>query len=166
MNRLLIATLLAAVTASPAFAQKLGQTIDVGGWKIEMGANKDGSTGCTASFTYDDKSIIAFSVDNDDVHMFIVSEPTAKMVAGSQTKISYKIDKGKPFTGTGIAASPTLLAVPMEAADLDPIYTAFQKGDSLFISLGDIDFEEPLEGSSNAISALGDCQKTLPARKK
>ncbi len=166
MRPLMILALLATATASPAFAQKLGETIDVGSWKVAMSANKDGSTGCTASITYDDKSAIAFGVDNDDTHMFIVSEPTAKMAAGSQTNLSYKIDTGKPFTGVGVAASATLLAVPIQEADLDAVYAAFQKGDSLFISLGDQDFEEPLEGSSNAISALADCQAKLPPRKK
>lgn len=164
--RPLILAALVATLATPALAQKVGQTIDVGGWKIGSDVNKDGSTGCTATFVYDDKSVIAFSLDNDDVHMFIVSEPTAKMTAGSQTKLTYRIDKGKNFAGVGIAASATLLAVPMTEEDLGPVYDAFQRGNSLFIKLGDQEFEEPLDGSSDAITALAACQDGLPARKK
>jgi hypothetical protein len=166
MRHFICAAVLASLVSTSALAQKVGQTIDVGGWKISSELNKDGSTGCAATFVYEDKSIIAFTLDNDHVHMFIVSEPTAKMKEGSQTSLRYRIDNGKSFSGVGIAASSTLLAVPMADADLDKIYDAFMRGNTLYISLGDLDFEEPLEGSSNAISALSDCQAKLPVRKK
>lgn len=166
MRQFVYATLLATFAGSPALAQKVGQVIDVGGWKIASDVNKDGSTGCTATFVYDDKSAISFALDNDETHMFVVLEPTAKMKVGAQTKLSYRIDDGKSFNGVGIAASGTLLAVPIAHDELDSIYTAFQKGNNLYIKLGDEEFEEPLEGSSNAINALGACQESLPARKK
>jgi hypothetical protein len=166
MRHLIRAIIFASLCSTPALAQKVGQTIDVGGWKITSQANKDGSTGCAATYVYDDKSIISFSLDNDNVHMFIVSEPTAKMKEGSQTSLRYRIDNGRSFSGVGIAASSTLLAVPMADADMDRIYDEFMRGNTLFISLGNDDFEEPLEGSSNAITALSGCQERLPARKK
>ena len=166
MRSFAIACLAAVIGSTPALAQKVGQTLDVGGWKLASDLNKDGSTGCSATFVYPDKSIIAFTLDNDDVHMFIVSEPSAKMTAGSQARLSYRIDNGRSFNGVGIAASATMLAVPIAEADLDPIYGAFQRGNSLFIRLGDQEFEEPLDGSSNAISALSTCQDGLPSRKK
>ena len=166
MRHFIRAIILASLCSTPALAQKVGQTIDVGGWKITSQANKDGSTGCAASYVYDDKSMIAFSLDNDHVHMFIVSEPSAKMKEGSQTALRYRIDKGASFSGVGIAASSTLLAVPISDADMDKVYDAFMRGNTLYISLGDLDFEEPLEGSNNAIGALTECQEKLPARKK
>ncbi len=166
MRHLIRAAVIASLCSTPALAQKVGQTIDVGGWKISSQVYKDGSTVCAATFVYDDKSMISFSLDNDNVHMFIVSEPTAKMKEGSQTSLRYRIDNGQSFSGVGVAASSTLLAVPMADADLDKIYAAFQEGNTLFISLGNDEFQEPLEGSSNAISALSDCQEKLPARKK
>ena len=144
--------------ALPASAQKVGQTIEVGGWKISSDTNADGSTGCTATFVYDDKSVIAFALDNDNTHMFIVSEPTAKMTAGSQTQLTYRIDDGKTIGGMGIAANATTLAVPIPPDSLDDIYAAFKAGNSLFIKLGKEEFEEPLDGSSNAITALAACQ--------
>lgn len=166
MRSFIYAALIAGFAASPAMAQKVGQTIDVGGWKVSSQVNKDGSTGCSASFVYDDKSTITFALDNDPVHMFIVSEPSAKMTSGSQTTLRYRIDNGKSFTGVGIAASSTMLAVPIAAGDTDAVYDAFMRGNNLYISLGNEEFEEPLEGSSNAISALSACQDTLPPRKK
>lgn len=166
MRHFIRAALFASLISTPALAQKVGQTIDVGGWKISSQVNKDGSTGCAATFVWDDKSMISFALDNDNVHMFIVSEPTAKMQEGAQASLRYHIDDGQTFSGVGIAASSTLLAVPMVEADIDKIYVAFQRGNLLYISLGNKDFEEPLEGSSNAIEALGVCQDKLPARKK
>ena len=166
MHHLARAALLASVFAMPAMAQKVGQTIDVGGWKLESSVNKDGSTGCSATFVYDDKSAIAFALDNDGTHMFIVIEPTAKMAAGEQTQLTYRIDKGKNIVGMGIAATATTLAVPIPDGDVDSIYRAFQVGNSLFIKLGKEEFEEPLDGSSDAIDALGKCQTNLPSRKK
>jgi hypothetical protein len=150
---------------SPASAQKLGETIDVGGWKVSMSTNKDGSTGCTALYQYDDKSIIGFSADNDDTHMFLVSEPTAKMTEGKQFNMTYRIDKGKPIPGLGVAASTTMLVSPM-IGDVQAIYKAFMAGNSLFITMGNEEFEEPLDGSSDAINALGECFKNLPPRGK
>ncbi len=164
MRHLVRAVVLASLFAAPAWAQKVGQTIDVGGWKISSQTNKDGSTGCAATFVYDDKSMISFALDNDHVHMFIVSEPSAKMKEGSQTSLKYRIDKGPSFSGTGIAASSTLLAVPIADGQMDKVYDAFMRGNTLYISLGDMDFEEPLEGSSDAISALSACQDKLPKR--
>lgn len=158
---LIIAGLLAL--GSPAMAQKLGQTIDVGGWKVTMDKNKDGSTGCSAMFVYDDKSIIGFTVDNDDTHMFLVSEPAAKMKEGQQTPITYRVDRLGTFSGVGIAASPTMLVVPI-TANYDKVYSAFMAGNTLFIKLGGEEFEEPLDGSSKAISALSACQDNLPKR--
>ena len=152
--------------ALPAAAQKVGQSIDVGGWKIASDANPDGSVGCTATFVYDDKSVIAFALDNDDTHMFIVSEPTAKMAQGAQTQLTFRIDNGKAISGFGIAANPTTLAVPIPDDALDSVYAAFKAGNSLFIKLGSEEFEEPLDGSSNAITALAKCQDSLPPRKK
>lgn len=166
MRHLARAAVAVAALATPALAQKVGQTIDVGGWKLESSVNKDGSTGCSATFVYDDKSVIAFAVDNDDTHMFIVVEPTAKMVEGQQTQLTYRIDKGKNIVGMGIAANPVTLAVPIPSGDVDAIYRAFKVGNSLFIKLGKEEFEEPLDGSSDAIDALGKCQSNLPARKK
>lgn len=166
MRNLALLALAAAAFVSPALAQKVGQTIDVGGWKISMALNTDGSTGCTATYVYDDKSIIAFSVDNDETHMFIVSEPTAKMTKGQQVQLTYRIDSGFKTTGMGIAASETMLAVPIPESDIDKVYKAFQRGNSLFISLGKEEFEEPLAGSNDALGALGTCQEKLPARGK
>lgn len=151
--------------ASPVFAQKLDETIDVGGWKVSMSANKDGSTGCTAMYQYDDKSIIGFTTDNDDTNMFLVAEPTAKMTEGKQFNMTYRIDNSKPFAGLGVAASTTMLVSPM-IGDVQAIYKAFMAGNSLFVTLGGEEFEEPLEGSKAAITALNDCAHTLPPRGK
>lgn len=160
-----VSALVLGSLATPAAAQSPGKPIDVGGWTIAMINNKDGSTNCAATFTYDDKSLIGFSLDNADNHMFVVSEPTATMKEGSQVKMTYQIDKNKPFSGTGVAYSPTVLIVPMEG-DMDPIYKQFMNGNTLYISLGSKDFEEPLDGSANAISALSSCQDRLPKRAK
>ena len=165
MRRFGLAILLCS-SCLPAAAQKAGQSIDVGGWTIASDINPDGSTGCTATFVFEDKSVIAFALDNDDTHMFIVSEPTAKMTAGQQTQLTYRIDDGKAISGMGIAANPTTLAVPIPPDALDGIYAAFKAGNSLFIKLGKEEFEEPLDGSSNAITALAKCQDNLPPRKK
>ena len=166
MRSLVVLALAASAFVFPALAQKVGQTIDVGGWKISSSVNADGSTGCSATYVYDDKSVIAFALDNDDVHMFIVSEPTAKMTKGEQVTITYRIDSGFKTTGMGIAADATTLAVPIPENELAKIYKAFQRGNSLFISLGKEEFEEPLAGSNDAINALGACQDNLPARGK
>ena len=166
MYRFIVLAFAVSAFAFPALAQKLGQTIDVGGWKISMASNTDGSTGCTATYLYDDKSIIAFSLDNDDTHMFLVSEPTAKMTKGDQVRMTYRIDSGFKTSGLGIAVSETMLAVPIPDSDVDKIYKAFQRGNSLFISLGKEEFEEPLAGSNDAIGGLSACQDKLPARGK
>ena len=50
--------------------------------------------------------------------------------------------------------------------DVGGIYKAFQVGNSLYIKLGSEEFEEPLDGSSDAIDALMKCRDNLPARKK
>ena len=163
MTRLALVAAALVALALPTKAQKLGETIDVGGWKVSMEKNKDGSTRCTALFVYDDKSIIGFSVDNDDTHMFLVSEPSASMKEGQQSPITYRVDQLGTFSGVGIAASPTMLVVPI-TSDYSKVYGALMAGNSLFIKLGKEEFEEPLDGSSKAISTLSTCQDTLPKR--
>ena len=160
-----LAALGVSAYVSPASAQKLGESIDVGGWKVSMSTNKDGSTACLALFQYDDKSIIGFSSDNDDTHMFLVSEPTAKMTEGKQFNMTYRIDSGKPIPGLGVAASSTMLVSPI-IGDVGTIYKAFMAGNNLYVTLGGEEFEEPLVGSSNAIDALGECFRSLPAHAK
>lgn len=166
MRHLTFAALALSTLVSPALAQKVGETVDVGGWKISSANNPDGSTGCTATFVYDDKSIIGFSVDNDDTHMFIVSEPTAKMTKGQQSQLTFRVDAGKSLSGLGVAVDATTLAVLIPPNDIAVTYKALQAGNSLFITMGKQEFEEPLDGSNNAINALGACQSGLPARAK
>ena len=171
MRRLALAATLAlgtaaSLVATPALAQKLGERIDVGGWKVFMTKNNDGSVMCGTTFTYDDKSIIGFTVDNDGDAFFLVSEPTAKMTAGEKYQISYRLDKGKSLSGLGIATSAEMMVVPIPSNEMESLFTRFQNGNSLFIKLGKEEFEEPLDGSSNAIGALGTCQSSLPPRGK
>ena len=161
-----LATLALTTLAFPAFAQKVGETINVGGWKVFSSKNTDGSTMCAATFTYDDKSVIGFTIDNDYDAFFLVSEPTAKMAANEKYQVTYRIDRGKSITGMGIATSAEMLVVPIANDDITPLFTAFMKGNSLFITMGKEQFEEPLEGSNDAIGALSDCQDKLPKRGK
>lgn len=102
-------------------------------------------------------------MDNTGTHIFLVSEPTAKMNPGQQMQVTYRIDKTATFTGTGVAISDAMLAVGIEGSQ-DAIYAAFKSGSSLYVKMGMEEFEEPLDGSMNALNALGECQGTLPPR--
>ena len=146
--------------------KRWGETLDVGGWKIFSSKNNDGSTMCAATFTYDDKSVIGFTTDNDKDTFFLVSEPTAKMTAGDKYQVKFRVDKGKTITGMGIASTAEMMVVPVASADVGPVFTSFMKGNSLFITMGKEEFEEPLEGSNDAIVALAKCENGLPPRNK
>lgn len=166
MRRLALAAVLAAAFATPSFAQKVGETIDVGGWKLSSSTNKDGSTGCSATFVYDDKSLIGFSIDNDNFTAFLVSEPTAKMTAGQKYQVKFRIDSGKTVTGMGIATDATMVVVPVPDTDVNAVFKAFMAGNSLFITMGGTEFEEPLQGSNDALLAMANCARGMPPRGK
>lgn len=164
LTAVLATTLATAALATPASAQAIGQTIDVGGWKISATKNADGSSMCNATLVYDDKSIIGFAANNDKQVFFLVSEPTANLTKNEETQVKFHIDDAAPITGTGIATSSTMLVVPVPSERVSSVFKAMMGGDTLFISLGADEFEEPLKGSSNAIQALAKCEGNLPTR--
>ena len=151
------------VASLPALAQAPGQTIDVGGWKVSNSKNSDGSQTCVAINVFDDKSIVGFSADTNNATMFLFSEPGAKLKESTQYPVSYKVDKDAPVMGIGIATSAEMLVVP--EANPDVMFNKFMAGSSLFVTVGSKTYEEPLDGSSDAIKALASCVKAAMANK-
>ena len=156
---------LAVPLATPVLAQAPGEVIDVGGWKIGNNRGDKGLQTCTALFVFDDKSIVGFAADTDGDTFFLVSEPDAKLTPNQQLQIKFDIDGGKTQTGMGVATSPEMAIVPIPAANVGPMFTAFQKGNNLNITMGAKTYEEPLVGSSDAIDALAKCQAAAGKRK-
>ncbi len=156
------AAILAALTA-PAMAQSPGQTIDVGGWKVSNHKNAAGLQTCATVLVFEDKSMVGFSADTEGTTMFLFSEPDAKLTEGKQYPITYRVDRDAPVSGTGIATSAEMLIVPEPNPDV--MFKKFIAGSSLFVTVSGKTFEEPLDGSGAAITALGSCVKAAAANK-
>lgn len=158
----LLATL-AVSAAPPAHAQAPGQTIEVGGWKISNSKNAAGLQTCVSIYIFDDKSIVGFSADTEGTTTFLFSEPDAKLTEGKQYPVSYKVDKDAPTVGTGVATSAEMLVVPEPNPDV--MFSKFIAGNALFVTVAGKTFEEPLDGSGDAIKALASCVKAAVANK-
>lgn len=153
----------ALATTRPALAQAPGQTIDVGGWKISNSKNAAGLQTCVSIYVFDDKSIVGFSADTEGTTTFLFSEPDAKLTQGKQYPVSYKVDKDAAVSGTGVATSGEMLVVPEPNPDV--MFNKFIGGNSLFVTVAGKTFEEPLDGSGDAIKALASCVKAAVANK-
>ena len=151
------AALLAACLVLPAvaWAQAPGQTISVGDWKVSNSKNKEGVQTCATFVEFDDKSIVGFSAGTDGTTTFLVSEPDAALKENGQYPVSYQVDKNKAWLGTGIAVDAHMIVVPVP--NPDEVFQQFMAGNTLSVTAAGKSFDEPLDGSSNAITALASC---------
>ncbi len=163
--RLAIVLALAAplFAASQARAQAPGETIDVGGWKVHSDKNDDGSQTCVAMWQFDDKSMVGFGADTNNLTYLIVSEPEAGLTKNQKVQFKYRVDAGKQKVATGIATSNQMVVVPI--ADPDADFNAFQAGNTLHVEFGGDTYDEALGGSGDAIKALATCIVGANARK-
>ena len=155
MRHLIAAALLTTVAAAAAHAQAPGQTISVGDWKVSNSKNKEGVQTCATFIEFEDKSIVGFSAGSDDATTFLVSEPEAALKENGQYPVSYQVDKNKAWQGTGIAVDAHMIVVPVP--NPDEVFQQFMAGNTLTVTAAGKSFDEPLDGSSNAITALAGC---------
>ncbi len=145
-----------------ARAQGVGQTIDVHGWKVHLSANADGSHTCAAMWQFEDKSAVGFAADTDQHTFLIVSEPDAGLTKDQQYEAKFHVDGGKSKTVTGIATSAVMLVMPV--SDPDDDFAALGAGKAVTVDFDGGSYEEPLQGSHDAIRALARCIAGAPAK--
>ncbi len=152
----LAAAFLLGLLAAPALAQSAGETVDVGGWKVTRTHKADGSfEQCSSAMKYDDSSILAFAVNGAGKVFVVLVEPTFKFTGGQTYKSEFYIDKTTAIPVDAIAADATTLVIPV--AKDDAFMAAAMAGNSLFIEVGGKMSENPLAGSSKAITQLATC---------
>jgi hypothetical protein len=157
INALLaIAAALLAASVSPVLALKPGETIDVGGWKVQHDAKPDGSfKHCTASMLYEDKSIVGFlGMTLKETAVFVV-EPELSLTGGQKYQVKFHVDDGPVTTVEGVAGDATTLVFQID--DPAVVFTAIQKGQTMTIAAGGTSLDEPLTGSNDALGALAKC---------
>lgn len=151
-----LAVAIFAASAMPAFAQKAGETIDVGGWKVSRTVKPDGSfKTCTATMLYDDKSIVGFAGSTLAQTYIVAIEPDFKLTEGQTYAAKFHVDDDKPTAAEAIAADATTLVFPID--NPAKVFTAIQKGNTLTIDAGGNSIDEPLGGSNDALAALAKC---------
>ena len=162
MNTLQIGFVAAALAlvCGHASAQSANQTIDVGAWKVTDSHDGEEFRGCTAIKKFDDGSAIGLAATKD-VTLLIVSEPKSGLTADQQYQVTYRFDGGKPTAAQGQAKAADSLFVQIPDADVEPFMTSTK----ITISYGGIDFEEPLEGSKDAVTAMATCMNNGAAAK-
>ena len=152
---MMLAAALLSLTA-PALAQSAGQTVDVGGWKVTRMHNPDGGfKQCSATMTYDDKSILAFAVAASKKVYVVIIEPDLKLTEGQVYKAKYNLDKKAAVSADAVATDATTLVIPIE--NDDAFMEGAMAGNTLTIKAGGEAVEEPLAGSKDAITQLAAC---------
>ncbi len=139
-------------TAGIASAQAPNETIDVGGWKITDAHENGEFQGCTAINTFNDGSVIGLAATKD-VTLIIISEPKSGLISGRKYPVSYKFDDAAPTTVQGQAKGSDSMVIPVPDADV----ATFMAASKLTVSYGGIDYEERLDGSKDAITAMATC---------
>ena len=150
--RILLASLALAAIASPALAQPAGGTIDVGGWKVSDTRENGAFQGCSAVNKFDDGSIVGLAATKE-VTFLIVSEPKSGLTLKQKYQIKYSFDNGKQTTAEGEAHGPDTMLVPIPDSDVAP----FMSAGKLNLSYGGNDYEEPLDGSKDAVTQMSTC---------
>lgn len=159
MRIALLAAILLLV-AGAAQAQAVGETIDVKGWKVHLEGNDDGTYTCAAMWQFDDKSAVGFAADSGQHTFLIVSEPDAGLTKDREYPAKFHVDHGKPKAVTGIATSAVMLVLPIANPDVD--FAAMGAGKAVTVEFGGETYEEPLQGSHEAIRALARCIAAAP----
>lgn len=144
----------------PSLAQGAGGTIDVGGWKIRETREEGKFQGCSATNTFDDQSVIGLAATKD-VTFMIVSEPKSRLTKDQMYQVKYKFDSGKQSVTQGKANGPDLIFVPMPDNDVK----GFMAANFVHFSYGGLDYDEPLDGSTDAIAQMGKCMDAGMAEK-
>ena len=148
------------MTATPAPAQSVGETIDVQGWKVHLEKNADGSATCAAMWTFDDESAVGFAADTNKNTFLIVSEPEAELVKNRKYEVNYGVDGGKTRRVMAVATSKVMLVVPIGDPDAD--FAAFGRAKAINVEFGGESYDEPLQKARGAIQALGRCVAGAP----
>ncbi len=148
------------LAAGAAQAQAVGETIDVKRWKVHLAGNDDGSYTCAAMWRFDDDSAVGFAADSGQHTFPVVSEPEAGLTKDKEYPARFHVDHGKPKTVTGIATSSVMLVLPIANPDVD--FAAMGAGKAVTVEFRGATYEEPLQGSHEAIRALGRCIAGAP----
>ncbi len=142
-------------TAGIASAQAPNETIDVGGWKVTDAHEKGEFQGCTAINTFNDGSMIGLAATKD-VTLIIISEPKSGLTPDQKYQVKYHFDEAVPTTVQGQAKGSDSMFIPVPDADV----ATFMAAAKLTVSYGGIDYEEKLDGSKDAITAMATCMTT------
>ena len=152
--------LLLSAFASAAFAQGANETIDVGGWKISDSHKGSVFQGCTAINTFDDGSMVGLAATKD-VTLMLVAEPKSGLTTDQRYQVKYSFDNGAKATVQGYAKDADKMFIPIPDADVKP----FMAASKLNVSYGGTDYEEPLDGSKDAVGAMAKCMDAGAAEK-
>ncbi len=143
---------LGCLVAGAASAQAPNETIDVGGWKVSDSHAGAEFKGCTAINKFDDGSLLGLAATKD-VTLILVSEPKSGLTADQHYQVKYSFDSGPSATVQGVAHDAEAMFFPVPDADVAPFMTASK----LNVSYGGTDYEEPLDGSKDAVTAMAKC---------
>lgn len=156
---LLAATILFAAPAmAPAIAQEIGQTIDVGGWKIRRVPGEGKIQTCVAVQQGDDKTAVGFGGTNQGQAFLMLIDNTSKLKPNSEVALEYKVDNGKNAKVAATAVNPSTIVAPLGTLnDVAPFFTAVEAGNNIHLETPDSTFDYSLTGSKAALAALEKC---------
>ena len=161
---LLAATPIVAPAYAPANAQDVGQTIDVGGWKVRRTQANPTTQTCVAVQQADDKTAVGFGVTSQGQAFLMLIDPGGKMKSGQDVALEYKVDAAKTTKVAATAANPsTLVATLGTINDVSPFYTAVENGNDIHLETAESTFDYSLKGSKAALAALGTCLQAAMA---
>ena len=155
---ILMAALLCPL-ASPALAQGVGESIEVGDWLVRRVQDAGGGIQtCVAAHPGDDQSAVAFGVTSEGKTFVMLIDPKSKQKPGKDYVLEYKVDSGKNIKTTATATNATtLIQVIGTMKDAGPFFTAVEAGDNIHLETDASTYDYPLKGSQTALAALEKC---------
>ena len=164
MRHLILAAAL-AITATPVFAQDVGESIDVAGWTIRRTQASDKTQTCVAATLADDKTGVGFGGTTDMQGFLLLIDAGAKFMPGDKYALEYKVDSGKNVKTQAVATTPATLVLPLGTLnDVAPFFTAVETGDNIHLETDKTAYDYPLNGSKKALAALSACLMAAMAK--
>ncbi len=160
MRAFLLAATICAVS-TPTMAQKLGEIIDVGGWKIERQTLGNGQV-CSALREGSDNTGVAFGAASNDTAFMMLVDSSGKRVVDRKYTMTYQVDLKKKVTAESVGMDASTVYTLLGSLNgVGPFFTSIEEGNSISLEVGGTSYEYSLEGSKNAFGALAACITTV-----
>lgn len=147
-----------ALSSTPALAQNVGESIDVGGWIVRRTQASETVQTCVAVTLADDKTGVGFGGSSDMKGFLLLVDGGGKFSPGEQYALEYRVDSGKTAKAQAMAAAAGTLVLPLGTLnDVAPLFTAVEGGDNIHLETDKSTYDYPLKGSKKALAALEAC---------